>query len=51
MKSTATPVPDKITKEKRREYNQTYYDKHRLKMLEKWRENYVSQKPIPKNTE
>ena len=47
MKSTVK----KITKEKRREYNQTYYDKHRLKMLEKYRENFISQKPTPKNAE
>ena len=45
------PPVKKITKEKRREYNQTYYDKHRLKMLEKYRENFISQKPTPKNAE
>ena len=43
-------MPDKITKEKRREYNQTYYDKHRLKMLEKYRENFISQKVLQKST-
>ena len=34
----------KIKKEKRRVYNYTYYDKHRLELLKQWRENYVSQK-------
>ena len=34
----------KKKKEKRREYNQTYYDKHRLELLQKYRENFISQK-------
>ena len=31
-------------KERRKKYNQTYYDKHRLRLLKKWRDNFVSKK-------
>ena len=33
-----------ISPERRRKYNQTYYDKHRLKLLKKWSDNFVSKK-------
>ena len=31
-------------KERRLKYNQTYYDKHRLRILKDWREKFVSKK-------
>ena len=31
-------------KERRKKYNQTYYEKNRLKILKQWRDNFVSAK-------
>lgn len=31
-------------KKRRLKYNQTYYDKHRLRILKQWRDNFVSAK-------
>ena len=34
-------------KERRKIYNQTYYDKHRLRILKQWRDKFESAK-VPK---
>ena len=33
-------------KERRKKYNQTYYEKNRLKILKQWRDNFVSAKAL-----
>ncbi len=44
------PKTDEEKKQIRKKYNQTYYDKHRLRLLKEWRENFVSQKSINPTT-
>jgi len=46
----ATLKTDEEKKKIRKKYNQTYYDKHRLRLLKEWRENFVSQKVLKNPT-
>jgi hypothetical protein len=38
-------LSDEEKKKRRQKYNQTYYDKNRLRLLKEWRDNFVSKKP------